>query len=147
MMRIRDMTAAPLVALLALACGDATGIAPDELQGTWTASTFMFTNQANAAESVDLITLGARFTLTIRADSTFTTTLVEPDGTADTDNGTVDVTGSVLTIAESGQGSPTAFNTVRRGDEMTLSTSDEDFDFDGDGSDDLASLRIELHRN
>ncbi len=146
-MRLSNMTAVPLVALLALACGDATGISPDELAGTWTATSFVFTNPANAAESVDMIALGASFTLTIRADSTFTTTLVEPDGTGDVDSGTVDVTGSVLTIAESGEGSPTAYNAVRSGDDMTLTTSDEDFDFDGDAIEDLANLRIELHRN
>ncbi len=107
----------------------------------------MFSNPANPAESVDVIALGVSFTLTIRADSTFTSTFVEPDGTADTDSGTVDVTGSVLTIAESGEGSPTAFTAVRGGDDMTLTTSDEDFDFDGDAIEDLANLRIELHRN
>lgn len=146
-MRLPNMTAVPLVALFAMACGDATGISPDQLAGTWTATSFVFTNQTNATESVDMIALGASFALTIRADGTFTTTLVEPDGTGDVDSGTVDVTESILTIADSGQGSPTAYNAVRRGDDMTLTTSDEDFDFDGDGSDDLADLRIELHRN
>ena len=146
-MKLRNMIAAPLVALFALGCGDATGISPDELAGTWTATSFVFSNPANAAESIDVITLGASFALTIRADSTFTTTLVEPGGEADTDSGTVDVTGSVLTVAESGEGSPTAFSAVRAGDDMTLTTSDESFDFDGDGIEDLSNLRIELHRN
>ena len=146
-MKLRDMIAAPLVALLTMACGSSTGISPDDLAGTWTATNFVFTSPANSAQSVDVIPLGVSFTLTIRADSTFTSTLVEPDGTGDTDSGTVDVTGSILTVAESGQGSPTSFTAVRGGDDMTLTTSDEDYDFDGDGTDELANLRIELHRN
>ena len=65
----RRFTVAMLVLLFALACGDSTGISPEELAGTWTATEFVFTNQANSSQSVDWIPLGASFTLTIRADT------------------------------------------------------------------------------
>lgn len=146
-MEIRNSATAPLVLLLALACGDSTGISAEKLAGTWTATEFVFTNQANLSQSVDWIPLGASFTLTIRADSTFTTTLREPGGVVDTDTGIISVAGNVLTIAESGQGSPTPFTAVRDGDVLTLTTTDADFDFDGDGTDEPASLRIVLRRS
>ncbi len=144
---MRRFTVATLVLLLALACGDSTGISPEQLAGTWTATEYVFTNQANSSQSVDWIPLGASFTLTIRADSTFTATLGELDGTVDTNTGTVSVVDNVFTIARSGQGSPTPFIAVRDGDVLTLTTTDEDFDFDGDGTDEPASLRIVLRRN
>ncbi len=144
---MRRFTIATFVLLLALACGDSTGILPEQLAGTWTATEYVFTNQANSSQSVDWLPLGASFTLTIRADSTFTATLREPDSTVDTDTGIVSVVGTVLTIARSGQGSPTPFIAVRDGDVLTLTTTDEDFDFDGDGTDEPASLRIVLRRS
>ena len=64
----------------------------------------------------------------------------------ETRTGTVIVTGTTLTIAESGQGSPTDFLAVRDGNSLTLTTSDEEYDFDGDDVEDDATLRVDLTR-
>ena len=145
-MPLGNRTTIPLMLVLVLACSDSTGIAPEDLAGTWAATSFVFTSPTNAAQSVDWMQLGATLTLTISAEGTFTTTLREPDGTLDTDTGTVSVSGTVLTIAETGQGSPTSFTAVRDGDTLTLTDTDEEYDFDDDGTDDPATLRITLSR-
>ena len=141
------MTRATL-SLLALAtpaligCGDATGLDPVELAGTWNAIEYRLTNPANTAQSVELIAAGGSLTLVIRADSTYTATIQEPGGAPDTQSGTVEIRGDTLTISESGQGSPTPFMARRSGDTLTMTTSDEEYDFDQDGTDDPADLRM-----
>ncbi len=138
--------AATLGVALALACGDSTGVTVEDLTGTWVATEIVFTNPANASQSVDLIDQGATFTLTVRSDSTFTTVITEPGEPIETRTGDVSSNGDTLTVAESGQGSPTEFLASRSGDTLTLTTSDEEFDFDGDEAEDPANLRIVLRR-
>ena len=129
------------------ACGDATGLDPDDIAGTWVASVWVFTNPANTSQTADIMALGGSFMLVLDADGTFTSTIQEPgDDLADVDTGTYEVVGSLITIAESGQGSPTEFQAIRDGDTMTLTTSEEDFDWDDDGQDDPASMRLVLNR-
>ncbi len=129
------------------ACSDSTGLDSDDIAGTWVASVWVFTNPANTSQTADIMALGGSFMLVLNADSTFTSTIQEPgDDLPGVDTGTYEVVGSLITIAESGQGSPTAFQAVRNGDSMTLTTSEEDFDWDDDGQDDPASLRLVLNR-
>ena len=86
-------------------------------------------------------------TIVFRSDGTFTSTILDPNETVpDVDTGTYEVVGSALTIAESGQGSPTLFQAVRDGSTLTLTSSDEDYDWDDDGTDDPANMRIVLNR-
>lgn len=40
------------------------------------------------------------------------------------------MTGSTLTLSQTGEGSPEAFTISRDGDSMTLTVTDEEFDFD-----------------
>ena len=136
-----------LVAAALGACSDSTGLDPDDIAGTWVASVWMFTNPANTGQTADIMALGGSFMLVLNADSTFTSTIQEPDADLpDVDTGTYGIVGSLITIAESGSGSPTEFSVVRNGDSMTLTTSEENFDWDDDGTDDLASLRLVLNR-
>lgn len=144
-MKPRRLAIAAGVAL-ALACGDSTGVSVSDLAGTWVAQEIVFTNPANTSQSVDVVTLGVTFTLTIRADSTFTTVFTEPGDLPETRSGDVSSNGDTLTVAESGQGSPTQFLASRSGDTLTLTTSDEEYDFDGDSAEDPANLRIMLRR-
>ncbi len=129
-----------------IGCGDATGLDPVELAGTWSALEYRFTNPANTSQTVELIALGGSLSIVIRADSTYTATIQEPGDAPETRSGTVEIQGDTLTISESGQGSPTPYMARRSGDTLTMTTSDEDFDFDQDGTDDPADVRIVLVR-
>jgi hypothetical protein len=136
-----------LLAVALGACSDSTGLDSDDIAGTWIASVWVFTNPANTSQTADIMALGGSFRLVLNADSTFTSTIQElADELPDVDTGTYEVVGSLITIAESGQGSPTEFQAVRNGDSMTLTTSEADFDWDDDGQDDLASMRLVLNR-
>ena len=142
----RLLALVPLIAALAAGCGDSTGVEVNDLAGTWVATVHVFTSVADPTQTVDIIAAGGSYSLTIRADSTFTSSFLEPGEAMETRTGTVTVVAATLTVAESGQGSPTAFTAVRDGNAMTLTTGDEDYDFDGDQVDDAATLRIELTR-
>jgi hypothetical protein len=126
---------------LLIGCGDATGIQPVDLAGSWVASEYRFTNPANTAQTVDLVAVGGSLSLMIMADGNYTVTIQEPGNVPETRSGTVEVRGDTLTISESGQGSPTDYLAQRSGDTLTMTTSDEEFDFDQDGTDEPADVR------
>jgi hypothetical protein len=136
-----------LWAAAASACGDSTGLEPNDLAGTWVATVWELTNPANASQSMDMLAAGGSLTIVFRSDGTFTSTILDPGETVpDVDTGTYEVVGNVVTIAESGSGSPTPFQAVRDGNTLTLTSSDEDYDWDNDGTDDPANERIVLNR-
>ncbi len=136
-----------LLAAAVGACSDSTGLDPDDIAGTWVASVWVFTNPANTSQTADIMALGGSFMLVLSADGTFTSTIQEPgDDLPDIDTGTYEVVGSLITIAESGQGSPTEFQAVRDGDSMTLTTSEEEYDWNDDQVDDAANMRIVINR-
>lgn len=136
-----------LLAAAASACSDSTGLEANDLAGTWVATVWDLTNPADASQSMDMLAADGTWTIVFRSDSTFTSTILDPGETVpDVDTGTYEVVGSVLTIAESGQGSPTPFQAVRAGSALTLTSSDEDYDWDEDGTDDPADTRIVLSR-
>ena len=145
-MRRMQFAALALVPVLVVGCSGTTSIAVDDLTGTWNATQFQFTNTANPAQTVDLITLGATFTLNILADGDYTATVQEPGELTETLVGTLTVSGDAITIAESGQGSPTLFTAARSGNTLTLTTTDEEFDFDEDDIEEPASLRMVLQK-
>lgn len=136
-----------LLAAAASACSDSTGLDSNDLAGTWVASVWELTNPANASQSFDILAGGGSMKIVFRSDSTFTSTILNPDETvAEVDTGTYEVVGTTLTIAESGSGSPTPFQAVRDGSALTLTSSDEDYDWNDDGTDDPANMRIVLDR-
>ncbi len=129
-----------------IGCNESTGVTVEDLAGTWTASQYLFTNPANTSETFDFIGAGGSLSFTVDAAGAFTATIVEPGDAPETLTGTIAVEGDILTISESGQGSPTPYLATRSGNTLTLTTDDESYDFDGDGTDDLASARIVLVR-
>jgi hypothetical protein len=135
----RVMTVAALVAGLA-ACGDSTGLTPEDLAGTWDATEMVFTNQADASESVDIIEDGASLTVTVNAAGTVSAVFDDGQGGTDSDSGTLGVDGSTLTIGGE------TYSAARSGDDLTLTDSTSEFDFDDDGSDEAATLVIRLVR-
>lgn len=129
-----------------VACSESTGVSVDDLAGTWSATQFLFTNPANAAQTYDMIAAGGSLSLTVQPNGDYSATMTVPGNAPEAFTGTISVEGDILTLAESGHGSPTPYNASRSGNTLTLTTDDELFDFDEDGTEELASLRLVLVR-
>jgi hypothetical protein len=137
----RRLMAIGVSCLLAAACGDSTGVEVEDLVGTWNATAYRYTNTANTAEQVDLIiTQGASFTMTVSAGGTVSTTFDDGVGGTSSNSGTLSADGTTLTVAGD------AFEAERSGDALTLTDATNEYDFDDDGSDDPATLVIQLTR-
>jgi len=121
-------------------CGDSTGITAEDLAGTWEAAQITFTSNANAAESVELVALGASLTVTVTASGTVSTVFDDGQGGTDSDSGTLGSDGTTLTIGGD------SFQAVRSGNRLTLTDADNAWDFDEDGSDESATLVVRLER-
>jgi hypothetical protein len=85
--------------------------------------------------------------ITLNADGTFTWLITDPglEAIVEDGDGTFAVEGTLLTLADSGEGSPEAYTAIRNGDSLTLTISDE-WDFDGDEVPEDATLTIALSR-
>lgn len=136
----------PLLALTLMgACTDdgATGVAPDDLAGTWTATAMVFSSVADPTTTVDVVTEGAALTLVLNADGTYSFVSVFPGEPDEDETGTFSVSGDVMTITPTGL-DPETFAIFRDGDTLTLTDSDT-FDF-GQGVEEDALLVITLVR-
>jgi hypothetical protein len=124
-----------------LACGDA--VAPEDVVGDWTATSFVFTSVADPNESVDVIAAGGSLSVTFDADGTYAIAYTF-GGSSDTDGGTYTIDGSDITL---GGIDPVSGTIELSGDTMTLELLGGEFDFDDDGTDDPATIRIVLTRD
>lgn len=145
-MRRMQLAALAALPILAMGCKDTTGITIETLAGTWNATQFQFTNTADPTQTVDVIALGVTFTIVVSANGDYAATMQEPGELPEVEEGTVSIVGDVITVSESGQGSPTPFSAVRSGNTLTLTNTDEEYDFDEDGGEEPASLRIVLRK-
>ena len=130
-MKLRHLTISAMALILMSACSDATGLETADLAGTWTASSIVFTSVADPEVSVDVVTVeGATLTVTLGEDDTYTWIFTnEVPEESENEAGSYVVTGSTLTLSQTGHGSPELFTIVRDGNTMTLTVTDEDFDF------------------
>ena len=71
-MKHKHLTISALALILMSACTEATGVEPNDLAGTWTSTSIVFTSVADPTLSVDLATEGATMSLTWNADGTYT---------------------------------------------------------------------------
>lgn len=141
MLKRRSTAGAALLLLVALACGDdgGTGTDGDNLVGTWVATSALFTSVAEPAVTADPVEDGdVSLTLVVRADGTITITTLQ-GGVAEVDDGTIDVTGSMVAIDLAGD---TTSGTIDLDDDRLelLLTSNTSFDF-GSGEE-AATLRL-----
>ena len=144
-MKKRQLISSTLALVLMTACGDATGVEPDDLAGTWTATSMVFTSTADPTLSVDIVAEGATLTIMLVADATYTFTFTFPGEETENEAGAYTASGTGLTFSPTGTGSPESFTLSRDGDAMTLTDSDERFDFTLDVEED-ATLVITLTR-
>ena len=144
-MKLRHLTIPALALTLMGACTDdgVTGVEPDDLAGTWTATAIVFSSVADPNTSVDVVPEGAALTLVLSADGTYSFVSVFPGEPDEDETGTYTVSGDVMTITPTGM-DPETFAVSRDGDTMTLTDSDT-FDF-GQGVEEDALLVITLVR-
>ncbi len=129
------------------ACTDdgVTGVEPDDLAGTWTATAMVFTSAADPTTSVDLVPEGATLTLVLGAEGSYSFIYDSPWEATEDEAGVYEVSGHTLTLSITGTGSPDAWEISRNGDTMTLTDSAEVFDF-VDGVEEDATLVVTLVR-
>lgn len=144
-MRMRVLTGVSLMAAV-MACGDSTGVVVDDLIGSWNATKYEFVNNANSSQKADLLAQGVSLALTVAAGGSYSAVITNPGQEPDTTSGTIAIDGNTLTIAESGQGSPTPVSFSLSGNTLTLTDPDESIDFDNDGTDESATLTIVFQR-
>ncbi len=144
-MKLRHLTTATLALILMTGCGDdeGTGVDPDDIAGTWTGTSMLFTQVAAPNATVDIIVDDvATLVIVFNADGTYTFAFTFPPDPDENETGTYSVSGSTMTITPTG-GVAETFTIVRDVDTMTL-TDDDDFDFGGGGE--PATLVITLTR-
>lgn len=142
-----------LLLLGALACGGDGGadpIGPDaeiaQFVGDWTAQGMTLTNVANLEVVVDLVELGATFTLNVQPSGQYTAILVF-GLQASTEIGTVSVAGSTLTLNRNFPSTETAPGTFEFfGPDRFVLDGDSEFDFNLDGSSEPALAHFDFVR-
>ncbi len=125
------------------ACSDS--LAPEDVAGTWNATSFVFTSvAAPATNSGNLIAQGASLSLTLNANGTLSITLNDGTGPT-TDAGTYAIDGSNLSLTIDGD--PSSGTIELNGNTLTIRlTTGIEFDFDDDGVDEPATAVIVLSR-
>ena len=127
-MNIRNLTISALALILMTACTEATGVELDDLAGTWTAESIVFTSVADPTLTVDVRDEGTTMSLTLGADGTFSWAFGFPGEASENETGTYTVFGNTMTITEWGEGDTETITIARVGDTLTLTLEDV-FDF------------------
>ena len=131
--------------LLAVGCGESTGLDSESLAGTWVATSAVLTNPANTSQTVDLVSEGFRITFVIESDGSVEG-IFEFEGTVDQDSGTLTVVGNEVTLVLDGD--PSTGTISRSGDTLILNLiTGIEWDFDGDNLDEPATLLIVLEKS
>ena len=140
-----QLTVSAMALILMSACSEATGVTTDELAGTWTATSLVFTSVVDSELTADLADEGATLTIAFDADGSFTLTFTMPQEEDEVDTGTYTAVGNILTLSDSIELTTDEYSVARDGDTMTL-TADDVFEFTaGEGEED-ATLVITLTR-
>ncbi len=115
----------------------------DALVGSWTATSMVVSNDANPSETVDLLAEGVSFTLTMTAEGAYTGNFSSP-GENESFSGTYVVNGFSLTLSEEGDDDEILAFTLADG--LLILTMDESWDFDEDGTDEDATMVVQLRQ-
>ncbi len=137
---------APLMTgIVLMACGDATGLSPETLDGTWTSVEMTAANAADPNQEIDLIAQGLSLSLEFRANGEFMLTISDVFGESESTIGTFDIVGDSITLMA--EGTDVTLSAERDGDVLTVSWSEVDIDWDDDGTPDLTAFRVVMRRD
>jgi hypothetical protein len=137
MFRLSSRSSSRILMLLgtavAVACSDA--VAPEDIAGTWNATSLVFTSTADPSETFDAVAAGVELSITFGSGGAVSLTVTEGAFT-ETETGTYTLDGSLTLDGEVSSGSVNL-----SGSTLTLTlTSGVEFDFDDDGTDEPARL-------
>lgn len=135
--------AGALTAAAALAgCDAPTQVSQESLEGTWTATSARYSNNANEAQWIDVVgTYGASITLSVAATGATSFSFSDGRGNMSSDSRSqLNLMGANLVLAGM------TFQVSRSGTRLTLTNSMDSYDFDGNGSREAATLVIMLTR-
>lgn len=110
--------------------------------GDWAADSLVLTSVADPQTSLDLIALGAQFTLNVQPSGQYTAILIY-GGQAPTEFGKLEVSGQTLTLRPNGSGSPTAGTYSFNGNHLIVD-GETQFDFNLDGTNEPALEHLDL---
>lgn len=131
---LRRAAAVPALILataFAAACDD-DGTAPDnQIVGDFEATSAVFTETADPANTLDVIEADGTFDMRFQQDGTFTSTLALPDRDPVVRTGTFDVQGSNIVFTESGTPRTVPFQRTTTG--ISFVDEADRFDFTGTG--------------
>ena len=150
-MRFRSVLQLPSIALLLVAlagCGDDDSTSPEpaltieDLVGSWTATSVIFTNNADPSQSVDVIAegVGVRFTMLTGGG---TRTWIDAGADSDEWDALVTISGSTLTSVPAESSRPTrifAFTLVNN--VLTLTDTNSEFDFTDTGAAPVSATEV-----
>ena len=127
-MKHRNLIISALALILMSACTEdaGTGLAPDDLAGEWSATSFVLTSKADATMTMDLVKQdGAVVTLVLREDGTYSFSFVSDVEPAEDEAGTYIVNGNTLTTTPTDlEQEPETITILRVGDTLTLTMDD-----------------------
>ena len=135
---------APALVVVALACSDATGVEPEDLAGTWEATSAFLINAANTTQTEDFLALGGFFTLELGIDGSAVVTVGDATD-VETQMGTLTVVGSEVMLVFAVD---TVVGTLTRDGDMMMLTLIKGllWNFDGTGIVVPVTLDLELLR-
>ncbi len=138
-----DGTDVPTIETITFASAD---LSPDpDLEGTWTADSFVFVSDDDPSTSVDLLEDGGSITVTLNADGTYRVVQSWPDGEGGVDESEesgsyVALEGLLWLIQPEAHDAPPVQLYEVDGETLVMTVPNAEFDFDGDGEDEAATI-------
>jgi hypothetical protein len=124
----------------------ASGFTIADIVGTWNATRWEFTNDADPSEKVDVIERGVTATVTVQSDGRYALLITLEDGSTDPSAGVLQTVGEYLVARDDVDPEPEAFSCALAGDVMALTSTNTSYDFDEDGLDENASYTVRWER-
>ncbi|MGB5819417.1 MAG: hypothetical protein WBG90_08010 [Saonia sp.] len=128
---------------------DGPGFSVSDLAGTWTATSAIFSlNAEGPGQSIDIVEEGGSVTLVIQNNGRFTITISALGETPEISTGRLAFDEELLVVFFDDDPDDFDFFVIDfSGNNLSLQNNTSEFDFDGDGTDESASISLTLVRN
>ena len=126
-----------LIAVMAIGCSDSTGPSAADLVGTWIAASYVFTETADATQTIDVIALGMSLSITF-TETSMSGTMTIPGFDPEAFTSTYTLDGDQITISDPTE-DPETLTIVVTETTLTISGGEDTFDFNDDGQETAAS--------